>query len=138
MFPPQAYALTACEFESPSGTILGSKPKIGEGRGHFETRTAARPGSAGPRSTIGPICGRLDHPRFSVRTPLRPVSFAVFGVALASLGGGALLAAEGAPRALLYVDNTAGDEITMIDAATNRVVGNIGSGPAPHGLVTSP
>jgi len=49
-----------------------------------------------------------------------------------------LHAADGPPRTLLYVDNTAGDEITMIDAATNRVVGNIVSGPAPHGLVTSP
>jgi YVTN family beta-propeller protein len=73
-----------------------------------------------------------------VRTPLRSFRFAALGLALTRLAGAPMLAAGDSPRSLLYVDNTAGDEITMIDTATNRVVGNIVSGPAPHGLVTSP
>jgi len=73
-----------------------------------------------------------------VRIARHRFHFAALGLALAGWAGAPILAADGTPRALLYVDNTAGDEITMIDTATNRVVGNIVSGPAPHGLVASP
>jgi YVTN family beta-propeller protein len=73
-----------------------------------------------------------------MRIPARLLRFAFLGVALALPAGGRLLAADDTSRSLLYVDNTAGDEITMIDTATNQVVGSIICGPAPHGLVTSP
>jgi YVTN family beta-propeller protein len=77
-------------------------------------------------------------PTLPVRTPRRLSHLAVVGLVLTRLAGGPLFAAGDTSRSLLYVDNTAGDEITMIDTATNRVAGNIISGPAPHGLVTSP
>ncbi len=43
-----------------------------------------------------------------------------------------------ASRAILYVANSGGDDITVIDIATNRVIGSIQTGPTPHGLVASP
>ncbi|HJT78415.1 MAG TPA: cytochrome D1 domain-containing protein [Gemmataceae bacterium] len=48
-----------------------------------------------------------------------------------------LLAAAGPatkPRQKLYVTNSAGDDITVIDVATNKPVGRIEVGPHPHGI----
>jgi YVTN family beta-propeller protein len=36
----------------------------------------------------------------------------------------------------LYVTNSAGDDVTVIDAATNKVIGRIEVGPSPHGIAT--
>ena len=51
------------------------------------------------------------------------------------------LPATGAPResgALLYVANSLGDDITIIDASTFKVVGKVVVGKNPHGLAPSP
>lgn len=61
---------------------------------------------------------------------LLPGAIAVLGLARPALGEG--------PRSVLYVDNTAGNDITVVDAAADRVIGTIETGPAPHGLAVSP
>src|SRR2546430_6035375 len=38
----------------------------------------------------------------------------------------------------VYVTNSKGDEVTVIDAATMKVIGSIQVGANPHGLVLSP
>jgi YVTN family beta-propeller protein len=47
---------------------------------------------------------------------------------------------EGGSRArrILYVTNSAGDDVTLVDADTHRVIGSIETGTTPHGLVASP
>ncbi len=47
---------------------------------------------------------------------------------------------EGGSRArrILYVTNSAGDDVTLVDAETHRVIGSIETGTTPHGLVASP
>lgn len=46
---------------------------------------------------------------------------------------------EGGSRArqILYVTNSAGDDVTLVDAVTHRVIGSIETGTTPHGLVAS-
>jgi YVTN family beta-propeller protein len=41
-------------------------------------------------------------------------------------------------RQILYVTNSAGDDVTVVDAETHRVIGSIETGTTPHGLVASP
>ncbi len=41
-------------------------------------------------------------------------------------------------RQILYVTNSAGDDVTLVDAKTHRVIGSIETGTTPHGLVASP
>src|SRR4051812_36119730 len=45
-------------------------------------------------------------------------------------------AADGAGKARpkLYVTNSAGDDVTVVDVATNKPVGRIEVGPHPHGI----
>ena len=38
----------------------------------------------------------------------------------------------------VYVTNSKGDDVTVIDPATMKVVGSINTGANPHGLVASP
>jgi YVTN family beta-propeller protein len=38
------------------------------------------------------------------------------------------------PKQKLYVTNSAGDDVTVIDVATNKVLGRIEVGPHPHGI----
>ena len=47
---------------------------------------------------------------------------------------------EGGSRArqILYVTNSAGDDVTLVDAKTHRVIGSVETGTTPHGLVASP
>jgi YVTN family beta-propeller protein len=40
--------------------------------------------------------------------------------------------AKGRPK--LYVTNSAGDDVTVVDPATNKVIGRIEVGPHPHGI----
>src|SRR4051812_38642222 len=49
---------------------------------------------------------------------------------------GVLPAAEPAAkvRQKLYVTNSAGDDVTIIDVATNKAIGRIEVGPHPHGI----
>ncbi|HYL98529.1 MAG TPA: YncE family protein [Blastocatellia bacterium] len=49
-----------------------------------------------------------------------------------------LRGAPQAPHALLYVANSQGNDITIIDASTFKVAGNIVVGKNPHGLAPSP
>ena len=42
-----------------------------------------------------------------------------------------------APRQKLYVTNSGGDDIHVIDVATNRVIQRIEAGPEPHGIATT-
>ncbi len=53
-------------------------------------------------------------------------------VAALVLLASAVSAAE--PRQKLYVTNSAGNDVTVIDPATNKVLGRIEVGPHPHGL----
>jgi len=43
-----------------------------------------------------------------------------------------------AGRHILYVTNSGGNDVTLVDAATNKVIGSIETGSAPHGLEASP
>ncbi len=54
---------------------------------------------------------------------------------LSALATGASLWAS---RAILYVTNSGGDDVTLVDVATNQVIGSIRTGSAPHGLEASP
>ena len=42
------------------------------------------------------------------------------------------------PRPILYVTNSGGDDITLVDVATHKAIGSIQTGPTPHGLEASP
>jgi YVTN family beta-propeller protein len=46
--------------------------------------------------------------------------------------------ARAEPRAILYVANSGGDDVTVVDAETHRVIGSIETGSTPHGLIASP
>jgi YVTN family beta-propeller protein len=55
-----------------------------------------------------------------------------------SVGIGALQAQPNArPAQKLYIINTAGDDVTVTDVATNKVLGRIEVGPRPHGIAAS-
>ncbi|MBI4623805.1 MAG: TIM barrel protein [Verrucomicrobia bacterium] len=65
---------------------------------------------------------------------------ALIGLCLATsrpLLAAAATASPGA-RSILVVDNSAGNDVSLIDTATNRVIGSIETGAAPHGLGASP
>ncbi|HKI32109.1 MAG TPA: YncE family protein [Gemmataceae bacterium] len=63
----------------------------------------------------------------------RRLLFASLFLALPTLG----LAADPAKaRQKLYVTNSQGDDVTVIDTATNKAVGRIEVGPHPHGIAT--
>ncbi|MBI3666948.1 MAG: TIM barrel protein [Acidobacteria bacterium] len=54
-----------------------------------------------------------------------------------------LFAAVAAPlssgaREILYVTNSGGDDVTLVDAATRQTIGSIRTGPTPHGLEAAP
>jgi YVTN family beta-propeller protein len=52
-----------------------------------------------------------------------------------------VLLAAAAPlfgRQILYVDDSGGDDISVVDVATRRTIGSIDVGAAPHGLMASP
>lgn len=49
----------------------------------------------------------------------------------------ALLLAAGLPAPKLYVANSAGNDIHVIDTATNKVIRRVEVGPQPHGLVAT-
>ena len=58
-------------------------------------------------------------------------------VAIALLCIPALLRADDTTRKVhqkLYVTNSAGDDVTVIDVATNKPIGRIEVGPLPHGI----
>ena len=42
------------------------------------------------------------------------------------------------PKPILYVTNSGGDDITLVDVATHKAIGSIQTGPTPHGLESSP
>jgi YVTN family beta-propeller protein len=46
----------------------------------------------------------------------------------------ALFGADGSARQKLYVTNSAGDDVTIVDPATNKPIGRIEVGPHPHGI----
>lgn len=69
----------------------------------------------------------------------------VLAASLAALSGaasaGVLAQAPGTTtkgRAILYVTNSAGDDVTLVDVATHKVIGSIRTGPTPHGIEASP
>jgi YVTN family beta-propeller protein len=41
------------------------------------------------------------------------------------------------PRSVLYVTNSGGNDVTVVDVATNRPIGSIETGDTPHGLEAS-
>ena len=41
---------------------------------------------------------------------------------------------SGKPRQKLYITNSAGNDVTVVDVATNKVIGSIEVGPKPHGI----
>src|SRR5437764_15369671 len=47
------------------------------------------------------------------------------------------LHAQSEPVRKLYIINTAGDDVTVADIATNKVLGRIEVGPRPHGIAAS-
>jgi YVTN family beta-propeller protein len=40
----------------------------------------------------------------------------------------------GEPRQKLYITNSSGNDVTVADVATNKVIGRIEVGPHPHGI----
>jgi YVTN family beta-propeller protein len=80
-----------------------------------------------------------------VRKPFTGLAVLVAGLIVVSLmilarTEGVVPAQEGSSgaREILYVTNSAGDDVTVVDAATHRVIGSIETGVTPHGLVASP
>lgn len=72
-----------------------------------------------------------------MKTPPRTSVQPLAGIASATL---LLLSAASLvanPRTIVYVDNTAGNDITLVDAETRQAIGTIDTGPAPHGLAAS-
>ncbi|HYM09367.1 MAG TPA: TIM barrel protein [Bryobacterales bacterium] len=71
------------------------------------------------------------------------MSLGRFSLAAAVLAAGILLLAAAAPRskgrarAILYVTNSGGDDVTLVDVATNKTIGSIRTGDTPHGLEAS-
>jgi YVTN family beta-propeller protein len=63
------------------------------------------------------------------RLPLLLLALFAFVPAAAAADGPAAKA-----RQKLYVTNSAGDDVTVIDTATNKVLGRIVVGPLPHGI----
>ena len=61
---------------------------------------------------------------------------AAFAAALVACS--ATVAPAGKPRAILYVTNSGGDDVTVVDAATRAVIGSIQTGSTPHGLEAAP
>src|SRR5271163_1988282 len=45
-----------------------------------------------------------------------------------------VLGADSPARQKLYVTNSAGDDVTIVDPATNKPIGRIEVGPHPHGI----
>ncbi len=59
------------------------------------------------------------------------------GLAAGVLALGALLlpaGPRGRQRAILYVTNSGGNDVTLVDVATNKTIGSIETGDTPHGL----
>lgn len=46
--------------------------------------------------------------------------------------------ASASGRPILYVTNSGGNDVTLVDVATHTVIGSIETGPTPHGLEASP
>ncbi len=80
-----------------------------------------------------------------MRRPFTGLAVAVTGLIILSLiilgrteSAPPAAAGESRPRQILYVTNSAGDDVTVVDAETHRVIGSIETGTTPHGLVGSP
>jgi YVTN family beta-propeller protein len=80
-----------------------------------------------------------------VRRPFTGLAVAVTGLIILSLiilgrteSAPPAAASESRPRQILYVTNSAGNDVTVVDAETHRVIGSIETGTTPHGLVGSP
>lgn len=66
-----------------------------------------------------------------MRTILKCGFITVFAAAL-------LQAGTAHAREILYVTNSGGADVTLVDVATNKVIGTIATGPTPHGIAVSP
>ncbi len=64
--------------------------------------------------------------------------FAFSILALAFLAGSVIGSADHGASTRVYVTNSKGDDVTVIDPATMTVVGSIKVGDNPHGLIASP
>src|SRR5471030_2825046 len=64
-------------------------------------------------------------------------AFVRFGFVFAACCPGFAAAAGDHPRTVVVVDNTGGNDISLLDTETNRVIGTLETGPAPHGLGAS-
>jgi YVTN family beta-propeller protein len=80
-----------------------------------------------------------------VRRPFTGLAVAVTGLIILSLimlgrteSAPPQAAGDSRARQILYVTNSAGDDVTVVDAETHRVIGSIETGTTPHGLVGSP
>jgi YVTN family beta-propeller protein len=63
----------------------------------------------------------------------------ILSLCLALLGFAASIKAEEQaekPRQKLYITNSAGNDVTVVDLATNKVIGRIEVGPRPHGIAS--
>src|SRR5262249_33565128 len=80
---------------------------------------------------------RVDAPRAGcdnrTRSPLRPGGSTMHFVVALSLA----LTASADPAPKLYVANSAGNDLHVIDTATNRVIKRVEVGPQPHGLAAT-
>jgi YVTN family beta-propeller protein len=63
-----------------------------------------------------------------------PIPFVTAGIALLATAAANAASPAGQPRMLLYVDNSLGDDITVVDLGTLKVTGTIKVGNQPHAL----
>jgi len=63
-----------------------------------------------------------------------PISFVTAGIALLAAAAANAASPGGQARMLLYVDNSLGDDITVVDLGTLKVTGAIKVGSQPHAL----
>ncbi|HSQ20507.1 MAG TPA: hypothetical protein VLR92_09040, partial [Blastocatellia bacterium] len=68
---------------------------------------------------------------------MKPSKLALAITAVVLLAGSITGAREHGMGARVYVTNSKGDDITIIDAPTMKVVGSIKVGDNPHGLIAS-
>jgi YVTN family beta-propeller protein len=71
---------------------------------------------------------------------MKTIALSLLGLLLVATPSESIAAGASIPgsRTILVVDNSAGNDVSLIDAATNRVIGSIETGAAPHGLGASP
>src|SRR6516162_11179345 len=89
--------------------------------------------SQGPLRNYSALRRLVEKKRRKEQTAMRRFSAALSAVVLAALS----ISADAGSSPKLYVASAAGNDIYIIDTATNKVIQRVEVGPEPHGLVAT-